>query len=551
MNLNRLYKILSALLCVVLLAGCAALAEDIPMEAPFEEVELTLGAEDAGEQAVAAEPMDAEAPAEPTAVAAPVEPKEASPFQLSAKASATVNVGDELSLIPDTDGVLFTAWKSSKPMVAAVNDSGIVTAISKGKAKITATTNLKKKYTLTLTVVDPYEPSGISFAEGKTASMTIAAAMQLNAVLAPASAQSALTWKSSKPKVATVDANGLVTPVAEGTTKITATTYNKKKATITVKVVDPFKPGAVKITEGTTATTTIIQSLQLHAELEPLTAMSILTWKSSKPKVATVDDNGFVTPLSEGKTKITVTTSNKKKATITVTVTDPYKPGGVSFAEGKSLAMTAGQTLQLNPVLEPATAIATLTWKSSKPKVAAVDGNGVVTAVAKGTAKITVQAANNKKAKATITITVAAGEAPAPVTDSKDLSAWLGKPATEAESALGLARGTDTNNTGTYYKLAGSGFYMYLSSSDYASATINWVAIEGQGKSDLNICGFNVNGMTYDQAVEKAKADKWTIKNNDDFGNFRALVLTKNGKWLRVTDNRSRLVSQVAYANAN
>ena len=58
------------------------------MEAPFEEVELTLGAEDAGEQAVAAEPMDAEAPAEPTAVAAPVEPKEASPFQLSAKGPA-------------------------------------------------------------------------------------------------------------------------------------------------------------------------------------------------------------------------------------------------------------------------------------------------------------------------------------------------------------------------------------------------------------------------------------------------------------------------------
>ena len=52
------------------------------------------------------------------------------------------------------------------------------------------------------------------------------------------------------------------------------------------------------------------------------------------------------------------------------------------------------------------------------------------------------------------------------------------------------------------------------------------------------------------ERLEKAKADKWTIKSNDDFGNFRGLVLTKNGKWLRVTDNKSRMVSQVAYAYA-
>ena len=289
-------------------------------------------------------------------------------------------------------------------------------------------------------------------------------------------------------------------------------------------------------------------TLQLGVALEPASAIATLTWKSSKPGVATVDANGVVTPVAEGKTKITVTTHNKKKATITVTVVDPYKPTGLSLAQGAAVTLTAGQTLQLTPVLAPATAKATLTWKSSKGTVASVDANGVVTAAGKGKAKITAQAVNNKKAKTTISVNVVAGEAPV---DAKDLSAWLDKPASAAEGTFGLKPQIESSSDGiTTYKLVGSGFYMIAKGADYGTAKITWVAIEGQGKTDLNICGFNTLNMTYDQALEKAKADKWTIKSNDDFGNFRGLVLTKNGKWLRVTDNRSRMVSQVAYAYA-
>ena len=62
--------------------------------------------------------------------------------------------------------------------------------------------------------------------------------MQLSAGLNPATAQSALTWVSKKPAVAAVDANGVVTALAKGKTKITVATYNKKKATVTVNVVE-------------------------------------------------------------------------------------------------------------------------------------------------------------------------------------------------------------------------------------------------------------------------------------------------------------------------
>ena len=135
-------------------------------------------------------------------------------------------------------------------------------------------------------------------------------------------------YKSSKPKIATVNASGLVTPKQEGKTTITVTTKNKKvKATVTIKVVDPTKPTGVSIKQGKTKTLKVGEKLTLTAVLSPTGAKSGLTWKSSKPKIVSVDKNGVITAKKKGKAKITVTsTKNKKaKATITVTVT-----GGVT-----------------------------------------------------------------------------------------------------------------------------------------------------------------------------------------------------------------------------
>lgn len=552
MNRKTMSKLISALLCLALLAGFSAFAEEDLVatlaEAPVPETELSVALED-----ITVEPMAVEAP-EPMAVDTPVAPMAATPLVIAKKCSATMNIGEQLQLMSDLDGVLFTAWKSNKAGVASVDEGGIVTALAKGKAKITGTTADKQKYTLSLTVVDPYEPTGISIAEGASGTTSIVQSLQLNAVLEPSTAQSELIWTSSKPKVATVDANGLVSPLSKGKTKITVKSAKnkKKKAVFNLTVINPYEPGGISIAEGASGTAAVGALLQLTPALEPATAMSVLTWKSSKPKVATVDGNGLVTPLSEGKTKITVTTDNKKKTTYTLTVADPYKPTGMTLAQGKAASMTTGQTLQLTPVLTPETAQSALTWKSSKPGVATVDANGVVTAVGKGKAKITAQDANYKKVKAVIAITVAAGEAPPAPVDGNDLSVWLNKPASTVESTLGTTSQIESTSDGiTVFKLTGNDFYMTAKGASYPEATISMIVIQGQGKSERNICGFDVKTMTYDQAIAKAKADKWTIQNNDDFGNFRALILTKGGKWMRITDNKSGLVSNINYQNAN
>ena len=209
---------------------------------------------------------------------------------------------------------------------------------------------------------------------------------------------------SGKPKVAVVDAGGIVTPVSEGKAKITVTTANKKKATITIRVVDPYKPTGVGIIQGKAITLTVGQPVQLYAALAPATARATLSWKSSKPAVASVDAGGWVVPLGEGKAKITVTTHNRKKATIAVTVVDPNKPLGIGISQGKAITLKVGEGLQLWPVMNPATAQSALTWKSGKAAVAAVDANGYVAALKKGKAKITVTTYNKKKATITVNV---------------------------------------------------------------------------------------------------------------------------------------------------
>ena len=234
---------------------------------------------------------------------------------------------------------------------------------------------------------------------------------QIDPAFATANGWTVTGYKSSKAKAVTVDGNGLVTACAEGKAKITVKTDNKKKAKIKVKVIDPYKPDNIAIAQGKEITLAVGQSVRLDAVLSPVTAQTTLEWKSSKGKYVTVDGSGVVYAAAEGSAKITVKTHNKKKASIKVKVVDPYKPNGVSIPQGKEATLTVGQTLQLGAALSPSTAQATLVWTSNKPGVATVDGSGFVTAVGKGSAKITVKTHNGKKATFKVKVNAATATA--------------------------------------------------------------------------------------------------------------------------------------------
>jgi uncharacterized protein YjdB len=157
-----------------------------------------------------------------------------STYKLAPKKKMTIKV----AFAPENamgEGLTFT---SSKPGVAKVDSQGVITAGKKaGKTVITVTTTggLQKQFTLQVMkkAVSKVKVSG------KT-SVKVNKTIKLKAKTKPGkkSAGNAVLWKSTKPTVATVDANGKVTGIKKGKVKIIAyaTDGSGKKGSITIKV---------------------------------------------------------------------------------------------------------------------------------------------------------------------------------------------------------------------------------------------------------------------------------------------------------------------------
>lgn len=141
-----------------------------------------------------------------------------------------------------------------------------------------------------------------------------------------------------------------------------------------------------------------------------------LTYASSAPGVVTVSADGVLTAVSEGVSTITITapgSAGTPKLTREVIVTvgghlnaEVIDVASVTVAPTTS-SKTVGQTQQLTPTVLPADASnKAVTYTSATPAVATVNASGLVTAVAVGSAVITVKTADgNKTATHTMTVT--------------------------------------------------------------------------------------------------------------------------------------------------
>lgn len=233
------------------------------------------------------------------------------------KTKATLAVGDTLTLkktLAPADAETGFTWSSSNPSVATVSKKGKVTALKVGTAKITVKTDNGKKASCTVTV----KPAPTKVKLNKTkATLGVKEKLPLKAAVSPSSAYTTLTWKSSDKAVAAVSKQGVVTPKKPGTAIVTVTTHNGKtaKATITVKKA----PGKVTLNKSGTVALAVGKKLKLKAALPEGTA-SALTWTSSAPKVASVDQKGNVKALKKGTAVITVETFNGKTAKVTISV---------------------------------------------------------------------------------------------------------------------------------------------------------------------------------------------------------------------------------------
>ena len=293
-------------------------------------------------------------------------------------------------------------WSTSDATVATVDESGKVTALKVGTATITAKAGAKS--TQCAVTVNPVSVTGVSLNKTST-TLAIGGSETLTATVSPANATNkSVTWKSSNTSVATVDSNGKVTAVKDGSATITVTTVDGSKTATCAVTVNPISitsialdKASLSMTKGGTAT--------LVATITPSNATyQTVTWTSSSTSVATVDSNGKVTAVGGGSATITATAGGKS-ATCAVAVTVPVT--GVSLNK-TSLSLAKGSTQTLTATITPSDATnKNVTWTSSNTSVATVDASGKVTAVASGNATITVKTVDGgKTAACSVTVTV-------------------------------------------------------------------------------------------------------------------------------------------------
>lgn len=317
------------------------------------------------------------------------------------------------TVLPSNATDTSVSWSSSNTSVATVSSSGVVTGKSAGTATITVKTTSGSKTATCVVTVSSEVQATVAVTKvtlnDKTLDLYEKEHDSLEAIITPDNATNQeLVWSSDKESVATVK-DGVVKGISAGTAVITVKNPDSgKQDTCTVTV----KKKEVEPTKVTLNKTTLPLYEKEHESLEETVLPTNATnksvkWSSSNESIATVSSSGVVTGVKAGTAVITVkTVSGAKTATCTVTVKEKTIKVTKIILNETNLPLEVGDTASLEATVEPSNATnKELEWSSNKESVATVNKRGKVTAIAKGTATITVK--NPKSGKtATCKVTV-------------------------------------------------------------------------------------------------------------------------------------------------
>ena len=292
-------------------------------------------------------------------------------------------------------------WSVSNAKVATVDDNGRITAHKEGETIVTA--SLESGISAQCKVlVQRNEIKAESIKLNKTKlNLGINQTQTLSAKVYPENAtDKKVTWYSSDTNIVEVK-NGVLKTKNYGSATITVVLSNGIKETCSVTVSE-VKIESISL-DKTNITLDIGATENLKISLTPAKADNKnITWKSSDETVATVND-GLITAKKEGKTTITVTTSNGKTASATITV-KKLEPTGLDLNK-TTLNLIVGQSSTVIATIKPTTVSPReIIWTSTDSTIATVS-NGNVIGKKEGTTTITAQISGTN-IKKSITVNV-------------------------------------------------------------------------------------------------------------------------------------------------
>jgi uncharacterized protein YjdB len=258
--------------------------------------------------------------------------------------------------------------------------------------------------------------TSVEVTSSATSISTLKGTLQLGTTVLPSNATfTGVYWSTSDSALATVDANGLVTAVGNGTVTITATAkdgYTSGTISITITG-QPTQVSSISVWGENSATTITTDNgtLQLFKKTLPIDAADTsVTWISSDITKATVSSTGLVTAVSDGSVTITAKANDPSriKGSITLAISNQVVPVSSVTVKSAGNATTVNTTLQLTATVAPTYAsVQTVTWTSSDDTKATVSSTGLVTAVKSGgPVTITAKATDGSNVEGTFSLTI-------------------------------------------------------------------------------------------------------------------------------------------------
>jgi len=273
-------------------------------------------------------------------------------------------------------------WASRDETVAVVTPQGIVKGIGPGQTKISATAGqLKAEMTVHVTKAPEvrsvtFDTSGVTLVKG--ARYAISATVD-----ADPGADTTLTWTSSDEKVAAVSQTGVVSALDIGQTTIRAQAGGKA-AEMVVEVVR----AGISLSRGNLSLK-VGESETLYATTLPQAKSGEILWESADLRVVKVDQNGRVTALGVGETDITASYRNvTAKCHVVVTSSGKKLVHSISLDPEEITLVAGSQYIPFVEIIADEHADKTITWSSSNGKITSVSQNGVIRALAAGSAVV-------------------------------------------------------------------------------------------------------------------------------------------------------------------
>jgi uncharacterized protein YjdB len=265
--------------------------------------------------------------------------------------------GSTTQMLPTTGGT----WTSTHPGVATISNAGLITGISSGTSRFIFTSTFSGCISDTSVVITVKPPTSVSVA----GSDIICAGNQTT--LSPSSGG---MWVSNNPAIASVNNQGIVTGISNGTATFTFFDFAGGCPSLPTA---PVTVNAKPIVSVSGPTDICIGGV---SNLLPATGG---TWTSSNPAIASVTNSGIVTGLAPGTANFIFTNTTTGCVSLPSPAFTVYSKPTISITNN---TVCVGNAAQLTPSTGG-------TWTSSNTSVATVSGTGLVNAIAAGNASFT------------------------------------------------------------------------------------------------------------------------------------------------------------------